>query len=100
MRARMPAVLPALLVALAVCAVPGCTSGETTREAITRPWTVEVLLSQDPPSLSLIGKVDHNTEILAVQITDSLLQFDERLELQPRLARAWDLSDDRLTLRE
>ncbi len=62
------------------------------------PSTVRVLMSHDPPSLSLIGKVDRNSQILAAQITDALLRYDEHMELQPRLARDWEFSEDRLTL--
>jgi peptide/nickel transport system substrate-binding protein len=62
------------------------------------PVTVRALMSHDPPSMSLIGKADRNSEILAWQITDSLLQYDERMRLQPRLAESYELSDDRLTM--
>jgi len=55
-------------------------------------------MAQDPPSLSLLGKSDLNTSILAVQITDSLVQYDARLELQPRVAESFELSDDGLEL--
>jgi peptide/nickel transport system substrate-binding protein len=63
-----------------------------------RPVTVRALMSHDPPSLSLLGKVDRNSEILAAQITDSLLQYDERMRLRPRLAESWELSEDRRTM--
>jgi peptide/nickel transport system substrate-binding protein len=55
-------------------------------------------MSHDPASLSLLGKVDRNSEILAAQLTDSLLQFDEQMDLRPRLAERYEISEDRLTL--
>ena len=60
--------------------------------------TVRGVLTQDPPSLSLIGKPDRYSEIVALQITDSLVQYDPKMVLQPRLARSWEFSEDRLTL--
>lgn len=59
---------------------------------------VRALMSHDPPSLSLIGKMDRNSEILAAQITDALLQYDARMQLRPRLAESYEFSGDRLTL--
>ncbi|HXV76362.1 MAG TPA: ABC transporter substrate-binding protein [Candidatus Polarisedimenticolaceae bacterium] len=59
---------------------------------------VRAVLGSDPASLSLLGKMDTNTEILAAQITDSLVQYDAHLELVPRVAESWELSDDRRTL--
>jgi peptide/nickel transport system substrate-binding protein len=60
--------------------------------------TVRGLLTQDPPSMSLVGKADRYSEIVATQITDSLVQYDPRMELQPRVAESWEFSDDRLVL--
>jgi len=56
---------------------------------------VRILLSADPASLSLLGKVDSNGERINLQLTDSLVQYDADLRLQPRVAESWDLSDDR-----
>ena len=55
------------------------------------PVTVRAVLSKDPASLSLLGKTDRNAEILAVQITDSLVQYDPELNLQPRVAESWEI---------
>jgi peptide/nickel transport system substrate-binding protein len=66
--------------------------------AADRPRTVRALMSHDPPSLSLIGKIDRNSAILAAQLTDALVQYDERMVLEPRLAESYEFSEDRLTL--
>ena len=83
---------------LAACG-QGVDAPGTPSDAADRPRTVRALMSHDPPSLSLIGKVDRNSEILAAQITDALLQYDERMRLQPRVADNYTISEDRLTLR-
>jgi peptide/nickel transport system substrate-binding protein len=83
------------LACLLLCAT-SCGSGTTPEARIDAP--VRTTLSADPASLSLLGKMDRSTEILAFQITDSLVQFDETLELRPRVAESWELSADRTTL--
>jgi len=55
-------------------------------------------MTKDPPSLSLIGKNDRNVDKLAVQVTDSLVQYDSQLRLVPRLAESWSFSDDHRTV--
>ena len=89
---------PWKLAALVACGAIGlhCAGGEARDTG--RANTVRAYLSAWPASLSLIGKSDQNTEIVAVQITDSLVQYEPGLELQPRLAESWEFSDDRLTL--
>jgi peptide/nickel transport system substrate-binding protein len=59
---------------------------------------VRVLMTNEPKSLSLIGKTDRNAEIVAAQIADGLLQYDADLSLQPALADSWEFSADQLTL--
>ena len=54
-------------------------------------------LQSYPASLSLIGNTDRNSEIIAALITESLVAYDARLAIQPRLARSWDVSSDGLT---
>jgi peptide/nickel transport system substrate-binding protein len=74
----------------------GCSPPAERPEALDR---VRGYHSAAPVSLSLIGKGgDANSEIIAFQITDGLVQYDERLVLQPRLAESWSLSDDRSTV--
>jgi peptide/nickel transport system substrate-binding protein len=63
-------------------------------EAPAGPVTVRAFLSKDPASLSMLGKTDRNAEIFAVQVTDSLVQYDARLDLQPRVAESWTFSND------
>jgi len=90
------ALLSALLLFLAGCAgdreEPGSISPRD------EPVSVRALLNNDPPSLSLIGKTDRNVNKLAVQITDSLVQYDSQLNYVPRLAKSWSFSEDRRTL--
>jgi peptide/nickel transport system substrate-binding protein len=81
-----------------IVAVAFLTLAACGHSAPSRPVAVRALMSHDPPSLSLIGKADRNSEILAAQITDALLQYDERMVLRPRLAETYDISDDGLTL--
>jgi peptide/nickel transport system substrate-binding protein len=64
----------------------------------SRPVTVRAYITKDPASLSLLGKTDRNAEILAVQISDSLVQYDPELDLQPRVAESWEVSQDRTTV--
>jgi peptide/nickel transport system substrate-binding protein len=93
-RSASIAVVSVALLAAAACDRPAEAPGSS--EA--RPIAVRALLSHDPPSLSLIGKTDRNSAILAAQLTDALLQYDERMVLQPRVAESYALSDDKLTL--
>jgi len=81
--------LTALLVLLCGCAG---------RDAAPRRDEVRAYLAADPASLSLIGKTDASAVEVASQISDSLVQYDESLELRPRVAESWSYSDDRLTL--
>lgn len=83
------------LLAAGVLLAPACGGGA---DPAGQAVTVRAQLSDDPASLSLIGKTDRNAEILAVQITDSLVQYDAELNLLPRVAESWELSDDRLTV--
>ena len=48
----------------------------------------------EPQTLSLLGKNDRSSEIVARLVTDSLVQYDSRLELRPMLATDWEISDD------
>jgi len=81
------------LIAVLACAA-GCSGGEI--EPTTN--VVRALMPQDPASLSLIGKPDRYSEIVAYQITDSLVQFDPGMVLVPRVAESWELSADHRTV--
>lgn len=95
-RSRGVLALVALVLASMLTSV-GCDSGDPS-VAKSERTTVRTLISAFPASLSLLGKMDQNGEIVAVQITDSLVQYDPDLKLQPRVAESWEFSDDRLTL--
>jgi len=82
----------AIALALLLAALAAC-SGDKPRDN-----TVRALLSADPASLSLLGKMDLNTELLAAQITDSLVQYDAHLALVPRVAESWQVAEDRRTV--
>jgi len=84
----------ALAVTAALCAA-GCGGGDRSG---ARPRTVRAHLTHEPPSLSLIGKTDQNTEKVAVQLTDSLVQYDPQMEIVPRVAQSWELAPDGLSV--
>ena len=93
MRSLYPTSLAAAC-ALALVLALGCDR----RVERSQPVTVRALMGHNPPSLSLIGKTDNNTEKIAAQITDSLVQFNPQMVLKPRVAESWEFSDDRLEL--
>ena len=87
---------PALaLLAMALSVVTSC---RTPAEDPSRLRTVRMVLRNDPSSLSLIGKTDYNSDILARLISDSLVQYDAKLNFRPRLAESWVLSADGRTV--
>ena len=87
------------LIALTALACVACVgTGEPTPPAAARPAVVRAALSQDPASLSLLGKSDRATEIVAFQITDALVQYDPTLRLVPRVAESFRWSADRTEL--
>jgi len=59
---------------------------------------VRMHITQDPASLSLIGKTDLNTEIVAMRLTDALVQYDDQLQFQPLLAESWEFSAEDRTI--
>ena len=81
---------------LAFCAAPEDPSGAKTPARAER--VVRMHISQDPASLSLIGKTDLNSEIFGIRLTDALVQYDEKLVIRPLLAESWEFSKDRKTL--
>ena len=87
-RSRRP-----LLVATMLAVSLGCVSEKAPD---VEPTTVSAYLgSASPRSLSMIAKTDRGSEIFAVQLTDSLVQYDPQMRLVPRLAERWELSADR-----
>lgn len=85
------AVALSLLLAAAGCAGNGPAPAE-------HRGSVRALMAHEPASISLVGKTDIEGERIAVQITDSLVQYDTAMRLQPRVAESWQFSDDGLTL--
>jgi peptide/nickel transport system substrate-binding protein len=79
-----------LSVAVAACGAP------PDRDA--RPSVVRAGLYAEPQSLSLLGKHDRSSGIVARLVTDSLVQYDARLDLQPMLATSWEVSPDGRTV--
>jgi peptide/nickel transport system substrate-binding protein len=97
MRSRIAIAGAALWIAASLAV--GCSGGGEAPPAGARPpVTVRALMSHDPPSLSLLGKMDRNGELLASQLTDALVQFNEKMELVPRVAESFEFSEDGQTL--
>ncbi len=82
-----PLLVPMLLPA---CAPPAPDPGS--------PVTIRGQFINDPVTLSPIGKSHRYSEVLARQITDSLVQYDKDLREVPRLAESWEFSPDGKTL--
>ncbi len=59
---------------------------------------IRAVLPTDPLTLSPVGKNDRNSELIGMQITDSLVQYDHELRIVPRLATSWELSSDGRTV--
>jgi len=57
-----------------------------------------VALSADPSSLSLIGKSDGNSSLVASLISDGLVAYDAQGRYVPMIARTWELAPDGKTL--
>ena len=58
--------------------------------------TLNVVIQPEPPGL-MIGLIQNGpTQMVAGQIYESLLRYDEDLEPMPGLAREWEISDDGL----
>ena len=81
---------------LAFCAAPQDSPGAETQAGAER--VVKMYISQDPASLSLIGKTDFNAEVFGIRLTDALVQYDEKVVLRPLLAESWELSEVEKTL--
>jgi peptide/nickel transport system substrate-binding protein len=64
----------------------------------TLPGVVRAGLYSEPQTLSLVGKNDRHSDIVARLVTDSVVQYDARLDLQPMLATSWEISPDGRTV--
>ncbi len=78
--------LLALVATAAACSGPAPGQGHAA--------VVRAALSAYPASLSLIGKTDSASIVIARLVTDSLFQYDASLTLRPRLVRSWEISPD------
>lgn len=59
--------------------------------------TLNLIIQPEPPSL-MMGLVQNGpTQMVAGDIYESLLRYNENLEPQPSLAKSWEVSDDGLT---
>ena len=59
--------------------------------------TVQVVVTPEPPGL-MLGLVQNGpSQMVAGNITESLLRYDEKLNPQPGLAKSWEVSPDQKT---
>ena len=93
MELRTLRVLPLLLASLVSAA--GCGPDVPESTVVNR---VRVVLPTDPLTLSPVGKNDRYSELIGMQITDSLVQYDSQLQIVPRLAESWDMAPDGLSV--
>ncbi len=82
-----------------VCLLAFCAPTEDPSGAGTAgERVVRMHITQDPASLSLIGKTDANAEIFAMRLTDALVQYDDKLVIRPLLAESWEFSESEKTI--
>ena len=79
---RLAAIAVTLVAALTVLA--GCGTPESGTP------TLRAYLSSEPASLNAVTQGDFNTEIIAKLVGDTLVDFDARLTIVPRLADRWE----------
>ncbi len=60
--------------------------------------TLQAQLSSAPDSLTIVGTGDSVSHQVGRLLSDSLVHYDEHLDLIPGLAESWELSDDRRTV--
>ncbi|MDS1137849.1 ABC transporter substrate-binding protein [Nitratireductor indicus] len=85
MLTRLTTLAAALLVSTALNAEP-VTGGRA-----------NVVIQPEPPSL-MMGLVQNGpTQMVAGQIYEGLLRYDQKLQPMPQLAKSWDVSEDGLT---
>ncbi len=79
-----------------VCLAAFCAPAEAPSK--DEPRVVQMHITQDPASLSLIGKTDLNSEIVGMRLTDALVQYDDKLVIRPLLAESWEFSESDKTI--
>ncbi|MGY6570715.1 MAG: ABC transporter substrate-binding protein [Salinarimonas sp.] len=62
-----------------------------------RGGTVQLAVTPEPPSLMMGLFQNGPTQMIAGNIYESLLRYDQDLTPQPSLAESWEISDDELT---
>ncbi len=87
---RLERALPSAAAVAIVLAVAGCRGPAPAGHP---PGTVRAAIPTDPQTLSLLGKNDRYSQVIGQLVSDSLVRYDESLELVPRLAASWDVSD-------
>ncbi len=86
-----PRRLATVALAIMVAAAVAC-SGQAPKPE--HAAAVRAALNAYPASLSLIGKTDSASNVIARLVTDSPFQYDASLTLQPRLVRSYEISPD------
>lgn len=89
---RLP-VLLLLLLALLSAAGPGCCRSDEGR----LPNTLYLRLSNNPTTLDPALVTDVQGGGIAAKLFNGLVRFNEHLDIVPDIARAWNLSEDRVT---
>lgn len=83
-----------------VAVAAGLAMSTTLAPAQTNPvagGVLNAIINPEPPSLNLALQQVQSTQIVASKIYESLLIYTQKLQPTPGLARAWTMSDDRLT---
>ena len=77
----------------AVLALPGAALAQAPKKG----GTVHAVVQPEPPMLMLGLNQNGPTNMVASNIYESLLRFDEKLNPQPSLAKSWEVSPDAKT---
>lgn len=59
--------------------------------------TLIAAYSADPHSLNFVSATDKFSNVIARLVTDSLIYHDDQLNIIPKLAESWEISEDKLT---
>jgi peptide/nickel transport system substrate-binding protein len=84
--------------AAALLSLGGCGERPPATPADGPALPVRFPLPADPAALDAVRAVDTTSFAIARLVGDSLVAYDARLELVPRVARAWSWSDDHRVL--
>lgn len=96
LRLALAATAALLLAAPASAQAPAAQAPAAQGEA-KRGGTLHAVVTPEPPSL-MVGLVQNGpTQMIAGNIYESLLRYDEKLQPQPSLAERWEVSPDQKT---